>query len=185
MKSPKRFQKKDWLILAHKQIVREGGSGLTIESLCEAAQRTRGSFYHHFKTHEDFITQMMQLWVQKQTKDLITQIENIKDPLKRLNTLGDLATSLDHKLETAIRIFAQQNKSAAKMLSKVDRERVSYLKTIYLETASCDEDTAENIAKIEYAAFVGTMLLWPKNAAQTSKQLDPLFREFVLRYLRD
>ena len=183
MKTGKRFQKRDWLELAHKQIVREGGAGLTIERLCEAAGRTKGSFYHHFKTHDDFITEMMQLWVELQTSDLIQQTDTIAEPLDRLKALGALATSIDLQLEVAIRVFAQHHEGAAAILKAVDEERVAYLTHIYAETKLCDKKTAGKIAKIEYAGFVGTMILWPKTAAQESKQLDPLFREFVLGYL--
>ena len=183
MKTAKRFQKQDWLQLAHKQIVREGSAGLTIERLCGVGKRTRGSFYHHFKSHEEFITQMMLLWAEKHTDDLIDETKNISDPSERLESLGALATSLDYRLEVAIRLFAQGHLSAGKILKKVDDMRVAYLKQIYFETTRCDQQMAEQIAKIEYAAFVGAMILWPKTAVQDSRQLDPLFRDMVMGYL--
>lgn len=183
MKRAKRFQKRDWLNLAHKQIVRNGSSGLTIERLCEVAKRTRGSFYHHFKSHEVFITEMMLFWAEKHTHDLIEKTKNISDPSERLDSLGVLATSLDYRLEVAIRLFAQGHPSAAKILKKVDDMRVAYLKQIYFETTKCDQQMAEQIAKIEYAAFVGAMILWPKTAVPDSKQLDPLFRDMVMEFV--
>lgn len=183
MKQAKRFKKHDWLELAHKQIAAEGDAGLTVERLCEVANRTRGSFYHHFASHEEFIVEMMLLWVEKQTSDLITKTENIPEPVKRLKALGSLATSIDYKLEVAIRLFAQNHKDAAGILQKVDNERVSYLQHIYSETRLCNQKTAEHIARIEYAAFVGTMILWPETAMQDSGKLDSLFRDMVLGYL--
>ena len=70
---------------------------MTIEALCTAADRTRGSFYHHFQDHGAFVEALMLAWKQRHTLDIAEQALAEKGDL-RAQKLSDLANRLDHRL---------------------------------------------------------------------------------------
>ena len=157
----KRFRKGDWLALGLAQLVAEGAAGLTVERLCEAARRTRGSFYHHFADHDAFLRDLLARWRTLHTDDVIAAVEAEGDGPNRPQTLHDLAIRLDHKLDLAIRRFAYANPIAAEQVRAVDDTRLGYLTKLYRETAGTTEAEASALARLEYAAFVGAQILWP------------------------
>ena len=50
-----RFSKTHWLELGQALLKFEGPGALTLERLTESAGKTRGSFYHHFKSKDDIL----------------------------------------------------------------------------------------------------------------------------------
>lgn len=179
----KRFGKTDWLDLGLAQLTRQGPAGLTVEALCAAAQRTRGSFYHHFADHEAFVTDLMQAWKQRHTLDLADQaLAEARD--QRAQTLSRLANSADHDLERAVRQFAQANPVAQAIVRDVDDLRTDFVARLYRDQG-LDPDLASDIARIEYAAFVGSQIVWPDMPAEERIALDRRFAGLVARALGD
>ena len=154
-----RFRRDDWLELGFRELVARGKPGLTLERLCEAAGRTRGSFYHHFADHETFVRALLERWVERQTDAVIALVET-RDG-ERLSSLHELAGALDHGLDIAIRRFAATEPLAADTVSAVDRERLDFLERLYREDHGLPPARARRLAEIEYALFVGMQTLWP------------------------
>ena len=48
-----RLGRDDWLALGLERLAAEGPRALRLENICAAAGRTRGSFYHHFRDHDE------------------------------------------------------------------------------------------------------------------------------------
>lgn len=168
MSEQRRFRKQDWLELGFRQLVTLGAAGLTVDSLCKAGKRTRGSFYHHFKDHDTFVTDLMQRWQKIHTDDVIAQVEQTDNASARPQSLHDLVVHLDHRFDVAVRLFAQTHPVASTCLKHVDTLRLDYLKKLYRETA-LPETLADELARVEYAAFVGAQMLWPE--AESDKLL--------------
>ncbi len=175
----KRFGKNDWLDLGLGQLANQGPAGLTVEALCEAAGRTRGSFYHHFEDHGAFVAAMMQAWKQRHTLDVAGEAM-ARAPDIRAQALSDLANSLDHGLERAIRQFAQANPAAQAVLREVDELRTGFVAELY-EQQGLEPALANDIARIEYAAFVGCQIVWPDMPADERMALDRRFAGLVAR----
>lgn len=134
---------------------------MTIEALCGAADRTRGSFYHHFVDHGAFIAALMDAWRLLYTDEIIERAQRSGDPEATSARLNSLASALDHRTEARIRQLALANDRARMVLGEVDRKRIDFLASLYGARASIDEKTAFKLAQIEYAAFVGAQMLWP------------------------
>ncbi|MCV0426789.1 MAG: TetR/AcrR family transcriptional regulator [Roseibium sp.] len=177
MKTGTRFSKEDWLALGLKQLSREGSAGLTVEALCNLAGRTRGSFYHHFNDHDGFIDLLLQAWKQRNTIDVADEILS-QAPDKRAQHLSDLANHLDQDLERAVRQFAQSNKTAQRIVREVDGIRTEFVVGLYVD-AGLAEDEARDIAQLEYAAFVGSQIVWPDMTAEQRVRLDRRFAGMV------
>lgn len=179
-----RFSKKDWLDLGLVRLADEGAAGLTVDALCSAAARTRGSFYHHFKDHNTFLKQLFLAWKQRNTLDVADAIMQQPEE-KRAQTLSDIANMLDQDLERAVRKFAQSNTIARQIVQDVDEVRTEFVVGLY-RNAGLEETLAREIAQLEYAAYVGSQIIWPGMTAQDRIRLDQRFASMVAKaFLKD
>jgi AcrR family transcriptional regulator len=74
-----RFAKADWITIGLAALRDQGPDALTIERLTATAQRTRGSFYHHFASHENFVRAMADSWLQQSTAGPIAEMQQTAD----------------------------------------------------------------------------------------------------------
>ena len=179
MGARKRFAKKDWLDLGLEHLARDGGAALTVDALCEAAARTRGSFYHHFQDHGVFLEALFLEWKQRNTLDVADAI--LQQPQgKRAQTLSDIANMLDQDLERAVRQFAQSNAIARTIVQDVDEIRTEFVVGLYRDAGLAPE-LARDIAQLEYAAYVGSQIVWPDMTAAERIRLDQRFASMVAK----
>ncbi|WP_306015871.1 TetR/AcrR family transcriptional regulator [Oceanicaulis sp. MMSF_3324] len=177
LKHGKRFGRTDWLDLGLRQLTRHGAAGLTVEALCQAADRTRGSLYHHFTDHSAFIDAMMRHWRKRYTEDIAAQ-SAAQPPAEQRQALTDLAVAIDPELEIAIRRFAPSHPNASDIVASVDRMRLDFVIELY-RSSGLEDAIARQIGKIEYAAYIGAMTLWPEMTAAERKALDQRFNEVL------
>lgn len=172
-----RFGRQSWLDLGLAVLAADGAEALTIERLCAKAGRTKGSFYHHFPAGGDaFADALLAHWRQAHTERLIDRIEHLPGPRDRRAELDRLAAGLDGGLERAVRRWAGGDERARAALREVDRRRVAYLARVIRDVLRCDEREAEDLARIEYAAFVGLQQVFPE---VQGAELEGLFRKLT------
>ncbi|MEL6679644.1 MAG: TetR/AcrR family transcriptional regulator, partial [Pseudomonadota bacterium] len=157
--------RRDWLALGLTRLAQEGAGALTVEALCLAAGKTRGSFYHHFDGHDAFVAGMLAFWRERDTEALKARASAVTDATDRYKTLGDSAVALKTREEVAIRQFAQSNPVAGATVREVDEDRMAFLASIWAGRGA-PEATARTIAEIEYGAFIGLLLLYPDADAE-------------------
>src|ERR1700756_1737034 len=58
----RRFSREDWLALGEQRLSTEGPGALSLERLTGAAGRTKGSFYHHFQSRDEFLAALVDRW---------------------------------------------------------------------------------------------------------------------------
>lgn len=174
----RRFGKTDWLDLGLRALGDEGPSGLTVESLCERASRTRGSFYHHFPDMNDFLTRLVAHWHARFTSDVIDKTESSHTKLAALN---EFASRLDPAVELGMRRLANQQSAVASAVDAVDQDRMNYLARLY-RRAGLSRTAATRVAKLEYAGYVGSQLLWPDASAKERESLGRLLGKMTSRY---
>jgi len=159
--APNRVARETWLKTGLRVLADEGDGALTVERLCTALGRTRGSFYHHFTGTDGFAEALLEHWRETNTEIIIRKVNAIEDPWKRRAELDRLAGGLDSSLERAMRRWAASDDRARTALRAVDERRMAYLAAIIQEVADADEAEAAELARIEYAAFVGLQQLSP------------------------
>ncbi len=173
-----RLERHDWLEIGLAGLGRNGPAALKIEPLCQAAGKTRGSFYHHFVDHDAFRTALLDHWSEKHTEMVVAEVERQHDPRARRHALNALAAGLDQSVEVAMRRLAASDDEARATVQAVDRRRIAFLAAINVEEFGLDADSAEELAAIEYATFVGFQMLFPdateRRYASVGHRLDEM-----------
>lgn len=184
MMKRKRFHKEDWLELGLNRLAEAGGDALRLKDLCLAAERTIGSFYHHFEDQDAFFLAMMKHWRQTNSQNVIQQIDALPDDDIKAERLGVVARTMDQAIEIGVRNFARQNAMAAVMVVEVDEERIQYLSKLLRMRFSMSDTLARNLAELEYAAFVGTQSIWGNGGIERGQTLSALFDRMVDKFLK-
>lgn len=182
MTKPIRFTREDWLEIG-LQLLRDSGEQiLTLERLCEVASRTKGSFYHHFKNHDDFINALLEYWQSKYTEQIITAVARQKDPKIQRRELDRLAANVDDRLERIIRNWSGVDQRVRQTIREVDNRRIKYLGDLISKLGHIDRQTANELAVIEYGAFLGLRYLFPDNESKQIEHFGTLVTEIISSY---
>ena len=175
----KPFRREDWLNLALQGLATKGADALRLKDLCLAADRTIGSFYHHFADQDAFFDALMLHWRKINTVDVLAAIAAL--PKEKLETerLSVIAATMDQAVDIGIRNFAHHNTRAAKIVSDVDMERIAFLAQLYEKRFQMPSEQARRLAELEYAAFVGTQVIWKNGDLAHGQSLSDLFDQMV------
>ena len=172
---PARLSREEWLARALEVLGRKGAGELTIESLARQLGVTKGSFYWHFRDRADFFRQLIEYWDEHFTQTVITEISGLGGPAEeRLLDLMRLVLSkrLD-RFEMPVRAWAQQNPALAPLVRSVDRHRISFVRSLFLEMGF-DEDEADMRTRVFLTYMITQRSLLPTTAEK--KQLTELHR---------
>ena len=170
----KRLTKQDWLEEGFKVLQEFAQNKLRILYLCERLGVTRGSFYHHFKSIEDYIEALMEAWIQSQTLDLIKKANQANSPIDQMQKLDYQILNFNQSIEASIRSWSFYHPVVKKYMKKVDELRIRYTAQL-LESSGIPADAALVRAKLEYATLTGLQQLYPEI---TPKELAELYETF-------
>ncbi len=154
-----RLARHDWLDAGLGLLATGDRRALTLDRLCAKVGRTKGSFYHHF---EDMVTYQLDLlarWQGRHTEALIEDSQAAGDPQARSERLQVRVAAADLRIERAIRSWAEVEPSARAAVDAVDIRRLGFLTELALARLG-DPTRAQIVARIEYAAFVGSVELF-------------------------
>lgn len=176
--SKNRFTKKDWITSGFNALREKGASALTIDELCARANKTRGSFYFHFSSIDEYLEALVKAWQETYT----TQITTTPAPnTKRLDLLNQLVTRLDLELESGIRTLAARSAQIKHIITQADEARTEWLAKLYVNTGSYNKSEAAALARIEIAAFTGFRLINPNMKPAEARQFYDSFLKFTNR----
>lgn len=159
-KRKKRRSKAELLDEGLRILTTHGEGALTIDSLCKKFGVTKGSFYHHFKSREDFSRQLLEHWVQVHTQYYIDMCEKSETSHDQLCALDSLAVEVDHDAENAMRAWALRDPLAREYIERVDTLRIGFLQNLYAQMLG-DKEEAAMLAHLEYAMFIGVYQIMP------------------------
>lgn len=166
----------------------EGPGSLTITELCARLGVTKGSFYHHFEGRPQFVAALLEYWATEHASRLIHLSESIDDPEERMAVLKQIAVSLPHDAEAAIRAWSSQDEHVAEVQAEVDRARLAHLRDSYVK-AGIAADRAELLATIAMSVLAGMQQLVrpadPSVVRAIFDQLETWFAEETERVSHD
>ncbi len=175
----RKLNKNAWFTQGFNILKAGGAADLTIENLTKRLNKTKGSFYHHFKNRDDYFEQLLLFWEEKQTFD-ISEISKQEQTFKGINaTLLKLSKeNMDPEVEVAIRAWAIRDPLARTFQERIDNQRMGFLKSMFALMTD-DPEQVEMISLIRYCLYIGSHQIIPTMDEGTyHKNLDALMEMF-------
>ncbi len=166
-----RYTKSDWLERGLEALVRSGVEVVTIDAMCQQLQVTKGSFYHHFRSQEDFQDALLLHWEEHYTSAFIEYSQQGTTPTEQLNRLQEIVVETFGTQENAIRAWAQTDARARRVVERVDGRRIAYLTMVHTALHG-DAQRARTFALLLYATLIGASEIIPP---ATREELSAMF----------
>lgn len=172
-----RFRKEDWLDLGARLLAEEGPQALTLERLTAAAERTRGSFYHHFRDREDFVLAMIARWRKRVIDGEMAR--HLADPRPEAwrKLMRESPEIMDYRFERELRRLAAAEPAVRAALKEADAARGAGAATV-LEKLHPGRADNEARAFLLYAALVGAQWLLDEDDPRIPAIRDTTHRLF-------
>jgi AcrR family transcriptional regulator len=174
--------REDYFDAAMELLATEGFGAVKIATMCNRFGVTVGSFYHHFDNVEAFVDQLLDYWEEHQTQRVADLAAIPTDPQQRVKRMKELAISVPHAAEAAIRSWASVNAQVAKAQKRVDEHRRAALQEV-LQGVIPDRRLARHLSIVGITLLVG-LQQW--RAPVNKRELTRLFDEFdamIFRYV--
>ena len=113
----------DYYEAALEILEEEGFPSLTASALCDWMNITRGAFYHHFDSFDEFLDGLLAFWELHYSHELINESVAIEDLAAMLKRETEMVSSLPHRAEIAIRAWGATDARVANAQKRVDRVR--------------------------------------------------------------
>ena len=173
-----KLTKEEWLSAGLTILTEKGPDSLKVDILCKYQGVTKGSFYHHFSNRLDYIQQLLAFWQQKNTQDIIAQVEHIESLPEKSAALDAITLAAETGPEKAFRAWAQTDATVAEFVQQVDEKRIEYLELIIAPQLP-NKDGANLIAKLAYAHFVGAQQLDALISKEEWRKMNELLRNVL------
>jgi AcrR family transcriptional regulator len=151
--------RRDWLTEGMALLEAMGAEALTIETLAKRLGVTKGSFYHHFKNHQDFKKSLLVFYEEERTLQIIQVAEKATSPQAKLERILQ-ATLQPSQLEVALRAWALQDDLVREYQQRIDQQRIAYLEEV-ISALIDDHSHAARMAQLLYSVYVGSQQIIP------------------------
>ena len=131
----KKLSRDEWLSRALEVLSQKGSTKLRIDPLTESLGVTKGSFYWHFEDRADFVKSLAEYWAQYSTEQVIEMVNTTKGSASdRLLKLMEFVCLRDlGKYDVPIRSWATQEPAVARIVKKVDEQRLAFVRSLFSE----------------------------------------------------
>ncbi len=152
-----RLTRDSWLQAGFKALDKVGYEAVSAQALARRLNVTRGSFYHHFVSRQDFVDQLLERWEKEYTLDVISEAHGAADPLTRLQIYIAVVAKLNPGREVAIRGWAGKDKRVRALLQRVDGRRLAFARESAQALLSPRAKAAdvEALAQLAFLALIG------------------------------
>ena len=151
--------------LAADRLRGSGPQALTVEALCVAAGRTKGSFYHHFGSVEALLIEVALRWRRTETDEIGEIALREPDARKGLRALARRSEQMDHGLEIGVRALAAGSPEVARLIREADAAREAILAGLLTRAYGLGPDRAADVARIFHSLQLAAQLRTPDDVA--------------------
>ncbi len=139
----------EWLERALEVVSGEGGAKLRIATLVEAVGVTKGSFYWHFKSRDDFVRRLIDHWHERYTLTVSSRLDESQasaaEKLRKLMKMVFVEQLTRHDL--AIRSWAIAEPKLRDLVKRTDDYRLDYLRQLFAGVGF-DKEASELRARV-------------------------------------
>lgn len=160
--SPHTLKYDDWIALGVDALRRDGPKALTIDTLCKRARRTKGSFYHHFRTIGELRLAVVRFWIEAEAEAQARNAASGAGARERLDEAWRPAPG-DAGMEMGIRMLAADDAEIAALVAKADERRELVLTTLVASAWPVGGAHAHNIARTLHALHIAALMRAPSD----------------------
>ena len=144
----------DWIKNGIGLFSQGGIDALNVEKMAKALNCTKGSFYHHFKSREDYVNQIVEYYYKTRQNMLQSMGSLYNSPIERLSRIliGIFRNPRGLDFEFQLRKLAETNEKAKTSLNNLERERLTYVSVLLSE---CGTNNPEIHAEMVYYYYLG------------------------------
>jgi AcrR family transcriptional regulator len=148
-KESTRLTAEDWLQLALDVLNEQGIGAVKVLPLAKRLGVSRGSFYHHFESREDLLTQMLDYWEEFLTDRVIERAKKLDAPasVKLRDVVTNVLLNRHDRYDTAIIAWSRIDEAARSTHNRVARKRLRFLNKMLCE-AGLHKDDARFRARV-------------------------------------
>ena len=172
-----------WLDQGLRTLAEKGPQFVKIDLLCQELGVTKGSFYHHFNHHADFVSGLLDYWESTHTRQLIEAVAGVATTHERAERLSQLVFSKDMRPEVAMRAWGKSHPEVAARVNAVDAQRLEYL-TELATSMGVTEVQAKLLARMAYAQLVGIQHLSAHITVDEAVEMDQALHAMVYAQLQ-
>ena len=172
-----------WLDQGLITLAEKGPQYVKIDVLCLELGVTKGSFYHHFSHHAEFVSGLLDHWESTHTRQLIEAVAGVATASERADRLSQLVFSKDMRPEVAMRAWGKSHPEVAARVNAVDAQRLEYL-TELAASMGANAPQAKLLARMGYAQLVGIQHLSAHITADEAVEMDQALHAMVYAQLQ-
>jgi AcrR family transcriptional regulator len=128
----KRFDRRRWMETALEALAQTGEAKLRVDKIAEALGVTKGSFYAHFESREDFLLSVVKYWGEEYTHRVKRIVEDeggtARDRLRRVMEIVCAENLSGYDL--AISSWAAHEPAIAPIVRRVYGYRMAYVRSL-------------------------------------------------------
>lgn len=176
----------DWLKAAENAVAEGGFNEARVLPLSKALGVTRGSFYWHFKDHEEFIKKFIERWEVAQIQSIDLWFEEHHDPFQATERMLDIVLSNQvfsrkiFKIELAIRNFGSRDQVISEALQRIDEARRMKLIPVLRKLTDSDEH-AQTLSYQVYLQTIGAQLML--NSVESGSLIKKQIKDSITQVL--
>lgn len=180
-----RTPRQRWIEEGLRALARGGPESVRVEALAQELGVTKGGFYGYFSDRPALLAEMLDAWERDVTDDVVARVDeqggDAKARLRRLFAIVDDGEGLTTGVLTdlAIRDWARRDPAVAERLRRVDNRRVDYLRALFREICS-DEDDVEARALITFSLYIADPLLNVDHGGRSDAEVLALTNKWLL-----
>jgi AcrR family transcriptional regulator len=154
-RSRTRLSREDWIQAALQALADGGAPAVAVERLAARLGTTKGSFYWHFKDREELLVEALATWEREATDALIEDVQQIADPVERLQRLMIAATELEEEEHPDVRLLPSASDPAvAEVVKRVQRKRLDFLARAFRDAGFPPAESRLR-ARLAYSLYLG------------------------------
>jgi AcrR family transcriptional regulator len=172
-----------WIDEGLRALAAGGPDAVRIELLAKALGVSKGGFYWHFANRVAFLEELLDVWELRSLDEVIEVVEteggDARARLRHLFALGSTAGQL-LKVDLAVRDWSRRDKAVAKRLRRVDNRRMDYLRSLFGDFCSPD-DEVEARCLLVGSLWIGSQFMAADHGARSRAEV----LELALKRLLD